>query len=327
MLPARGIDHDHVSPSGWPVLSSPGSTLAAARLTGRLALRANAVVQRVLVSADGRQATGVSWVDRVTGVAEESLGRMVVLCAGTIETTRLLLASRDGGWTEGLGNSSGVLGRYLMERPWFAVSATGPMLEGGDDQRPGGPRGALIPRFRNLGRRDLDAIRGYGISCAAQRGRSDGPGRASFVVQIEMLSDPENRVELDPDVRDAWGVPVPRVTCVFDDNAYALAEDAAEFLSDLADRAELELDRDQIALQPPGLYVHEVGTARMGADPRTSFLNPWNQCWEIPNLLVTDGSCFPSSGWQNPTLTMMALTVRACAHAIERIRRGALSAE
>jgi choline dehydrogenase-like flavoprotein/diketogulonate reductase-like aldo/keto reductase len=327
LLHARGIAHDQLAANGWPLLSSPGSTLAAARDTGRLTLRANAVVQRILVSPDGRRARGVTWVDRTTGAADEAHGRLIVLCAGTIESTRLLLASQGSGWTEGLGNSSGVLGRYLMDHPWFHVIGSGPEPDGPLGHPAGGPFGAVIPRFRNLGRRDLDAVRGYGISCSAQRGGLHGPATSGFVVQLEMLPSPENRVELEPSVRDPWGVPVPRVTCTFDDNVYALAEDALDFLSELADLADLAIDQHQIALFPPGLFVHEVGTARMGADPRTSFLNPWNQSWELPNLLVTDGSCFPSSGWQNPTLTMMALTVRACAHAVSLLRGGELSAD
>ena len=331
LIHARAMPRDEVHPvSGWPVHASPGSTLMVARDTGRLSLWTDAAARRLIWNRDTGRVQAVEIFDRALGRAEEVRGRFVVLCASTIETTRLLLHSRSDDWPDGLGNASGVLGRYLMDHPFTVVTGWTAAPDDDREMRPfGGAHSVAIPRFRNLGRRELDAPRGYGLWGGVQRGPARARDEAEaehevpveLVVQAEMLPRPDNRVELDPDARDPWGMPLPRITCRFGAEEEALLGDGLAFLDELGEVADIEWNDGSGRLRPPGLFVHEVGTARMGADRRTSFLNRWNQSWEIGNLFVCDGACFPSSGWQNPTLTMMALTARCCSYIVEQSRR------
>jgi choline dehydrogenase-like flavoprotein len=255
---------------------------------------------------------------------QEVRGRVVLLCASTIETTRLLLHSADADWPEGLGNASGVLGRYLMDHP---VTMAMGSAEGAGDAQPsrfGGAHSVCIPRFRNLGRLELAAPRGYGIWGGVQRGldpTESGAVPVLFIIQGEMLPNRDNRVELDPEARDPWGVPVARITCAIGEQDELLLRDGLAFLDELGDAFGIEYAEASGQLRPPGLFVHEMGTARMGSERGSSFLDPWNRSWEIPNLFVCDGASFPASGWQNPTLTMMALTARCCDHIVQLCRR------
>ncbi|MEO7729701.1 MAG: GMC family oxidoreductase, partial [Kofleriaceae bacterium] len=325
LIHARGISRDEVHPvSGWPLLGSPGSTLMVARDTGRLSVRTGVAARRLIWDRDTARIGAVEIFDHALGRAEEVRGRFVVLCASTIDTTRLLLHSRCADWPDGLGNASGVLGRYLMDHP--ATAVVGWTAAPHDDRAPrplGGLHSISIPRFRNLGRRDLDVPRGYGLWGGVQRWPSRAPDEVPvlLLVQAEMLPRRDNRVELDPEACDPWGLPLARITCRFGAEEEALLGDGLAFLDELGEVARIQWDKTAGRRGPPGLFVHEVGTARMGAERATSFLNPWNQSWEIPNLFVCDGSSFPSSGWQNPTLTMMALTARCCSHIVEQCRR------
>jgi choline dehydrogenase-like flavoprotein len=314
-------------------LAPADAQLLAARATGRLTLYPDSVASRVLLG-DGGTAGGVAYLDRLSGQEREVSGRVVVLCASAIESTRLLLNSATPEHPDGLANSSGVLGRYLMDHT-FGIG-----LDGVLPQRTRGPAerssyGCAIPSFRNVAGSDSDFLRGYGVELqvrtpvAGPRGRLRALGRRSgghFWMRTfgEVLPRYENRVTVDPARTDAWGIPAADIACRYGENERKMAVDQRQSLGEMAEAAGLQVERTYSDLAPPGLSIHEMGTARMGSDPSDSVLNPHNQAWDVENLFLTDGACFTSGGFQNPTLTMMALTVRACDHIVERLKRGEL---
>ena len=303
----------------------PPSTIPAALKTGRLTLRANAIVRAVLVDTETGKAKGVSFVDRHSHKVHEVRANVVVLCASTIESTRLLLNSVSADHPQGLGNSSGLLGHYLMDHVnSIAVEGSIPQPECLTRNVPAGS--FYIPQFRNVHDRHPQFIRGYGIQGTAAREVSDASDRVPFVMRAfgEMLPRVENCVKLDPHQKDAWGIPVVHISCAFSENEHAMAQDALETLKEMSAAAGFVVEAESQFLAPPGTAAHEVGTARMGHDPTTSVLNTFNQSWDVKNLFVTDGACFVSQGCQNPTLTIMALTVRACDYILKQSRLGNL---
>ncbi len=327
--------------------SSPGSTLPAAEKTGRLTLRTNAVASHVIVDTATGKAKGVACIDQLTKNAFEVFGKVVVLCASTIESTRLMLNSATRQHPAGLGNSSGVLGQYLMDHI-FQVSVGGVIPSVANyryNYDDGRANGVYIPKFRNVGERNPNFIRGYGIQGGAQRGMlpanlrsipgfgaefkkmvrsAKDPAPFSMGIWGEMLARKDNRVTINKNKKDAWGISIAHVECSHGDNEKAMARDGLEALKEMAHEAGFETTFSSGYVAPPGLCIHEVGTARMGADPKTSVLNRFNQSWDVKNLFVTDGACFVSIGCQNPTLTMMALTVRACEYITGEMKRGNL---
>ncbi len=305
------------------------ATLAAAQRTGRLTLFPNSVASRVLTDTGGYRARAVAFVDRPTGHEREVDAGVIFLCASTIESTRLLLNSASSDHPTGLGNSCGVLGHFLMDHT-FGVGVGGvvPRASGG------GPRlfgDCITPAFRNITEPEVEFIRGYGIQThlrPAERRRLHRlrrrvrPGGGRFWMQSfgEVLPRFENHISVDPDAVDAWGIPAARIECRYGENELQMAADQLHCSTEMAEAAGFHVDESHQALAPPGSSVHELGTARMGSDRSSSVLNRHNQSWDVPNLFVTDGSCFTSSGFQNPTLTMMAITARACDFAIEQLR-------
>lgn len=323
--------------------NSAFTTVADAVATGRTTLVTGAMVSQVLTDPATRKATGVRYVDRATRQVGEVHARVVVLAAQALESTRILLNSQDGG----LANGSGVLGRYLMDH----ISGGGAAAEfpelAGTVMGPGSPRrpnGIYLMRFRNLpgqpASASKDFLRGYGYQGGGSTGlRNNAPGfGAAYKAALretsttfslggfgECLPHADNHVALDRDVVDAWGIPVLRVSMRWTDNELALRRDmavqAAEMLEAIGGRQiQIRLNARQI----PGYGIHEVGTARMGTDPKQSVLNQFQQAHELPNLFVTDGAGFPSIACQNPTLTIMALTVRSCDYMLEQLRSGSL---
>jgi choline dehydrogenase-like flavoprotein len=331
----------------WSYFSSPGSTLPAAAKTGRFTLRPNAVASHLLIDTSTGRVRGVAIVDQVSKKTEDVLGRIVVLCASTIESTRLLLNSATRQHPNGVGNSSGALGHYLMDHT-YTISVGG--IVNGAAKYPynyddGRANGIYIPKFRNVNERHPKFIRGYGIQGRVRREMlpatldsikgfgsefkamvrdKNTPPPFGLTAFGEMLPRKENRVTVNKDVKDSWGIPVVHIECTHSDNERAMAQDQIESLREMAHEAGFEITRENSKLGEPGLCIHEVGTARMGNDPRTSVLNKFNQSWDVKNLFVTDGSCFVSQGCQNPTLTMMALTVRACDYIVDQYKRGEL---
>ena len=327
--------------------SSPGSTLPAAAKTGRMTLRPNAVVREVIIDPGTGKAKGVRVVDQLTRRDYEEYGKVVVLCASTLESTRLLLNSKSPRHPNGLGNTSGVLGHYLMDH-LYQISAGGlvPVLRGSDyDYSDGRANGIYVPKFRNVREKHPGFLRGYGMQGGCQQGLSfmhakSTPGfGAEFKKMVreakrevpfwlgawgEMLPNVENKVTLDPQKVDAWGIPVLHIDCKHGDNERAMAKDMLETIKEMVDAAGFQTLFTSAEPAPPGFCIHEVGTARMGSDPKKSVLNKFNQSWEVKNLFVTDGACFVSIGYQNPTLTMMAITARACDYIVEEAKRGNL---
>jgi choline dehydrogenase-like flavoprotein len=298
---------------GYPACSA-GAALSAADSTSRLTLRAGSVVSRIICAGGGQWAEGVEYVDRLSGATRAVHGKVVILCASTIETTRIMLNSTSQWHPDGIGNSNGLLGRYLTEH----ISGVGAIgLRRGECD---GTSELYIPNFRNRNGKSETFLRGYGIQGYINP-YPDRTVQCTLVSFGEMLSRAENTVSLG-NTRDRWGIPVPRVTLRNSDNEIEMARDQAEQSARILRCAGFDVTGVN-GLNPTGGSLHEVGTARMGSDPQTSILNSYNQCWGVPNLFVTDGAAFPSLGPQNPTLTMMALTGRACAYISTEFRRGA----
>lgn len=322
--------------------SAVNATLPAARATGRMTLRPNSVVAELRYDATRRRVAGVRVIDAVTRAEIEYTARLVFLCASTLESTRLLLLSRPAAFPTGLANSSGQLGRNLMDHT-MGQGARG-VVPGFDGRTYRGtrPNGIYIPRWANVRDRHPDFLRGFAYQGEAYRQGWERLGagfgadfkraliseQGPWVLNLEgfgeCLPDPNNFVELDPVVKDAWGVPALRISCRYGDNEHkqmaAMVPAAVEMLEAVGARDIVEV-RDRV---DPGLVIHEMGTARMGRDPKTSVLNQWNQAHDVPNLFVTDGACMASSANQNPSITYLALTARAAWFAVESMKRNEL---
>ena len=321
--------------------SSNGSTLPAAAATGKMTLRPNSVVAEVLYDARNDRAKGVRVIDAVTMQSTEYQGRILFLCASALESARLLLNSKSSRWPTGLGNASDQVGRNVMDH-CFGAGAGGTMPGMLDRTYTGNrPNGIYIPRFRNVKDQHPDFVRGYGFQGGAgRRGWTPGPGDPGFGAEFkhlmlnqrgpwsfgiggwgECLPRETNRATIDPNLKDKWGIPALNIQCTWSDNERNILKDiqltAAEML-DAAGATDIHTYDDHLA---PGLCIHEMGTARMGKDPRTSVLNGNNQMHEVKNVFITDGACMASSGNQNPSITYMALTARAANFAVDAMGR------
>ncbi len=330
------------------MFNSPTGLLAPANDTGKLTLRSDAVVREVLLDAKTGKAKGVRFIDRTSKKDYEALGKVVILGASTLESTRILLNSTTREYPNGLANSSGVLGKYLHDHTW-GVSFTGlaKNLKGSDIvNEDGRPQGTYIPAFRNLDKasKQQKYVRRFGYQAGSGAGIFAGhakttPGfgpafknevralHPAFVRMSafgEVLARKENHVAIDPKLKDAWGIPSLKIDIAYGDNEQALTNDAIECAHEMFEAAKIELISENLAMFPPGHSIHEVGTARMGNDPKTSVLNKFNQAHDVKNLLVVDGSCFVSSGCVNPTITILALAMRASEYLIEQSKRSAL---
>ncbi|MEJ3744810.1 GMC family oxidoreductase [Actinomycetes bacterium KLBMP 9797] len=316
-IPVRFIPSE-AGRDGWPRFTMQATALAAARRTGRLELRPNAVATEVTTDPRTGRATGVRYVDPATGARHHVTARVVLLCAGTIETARLMLHSRGPRHPDGLGNSSGWVGRGLMDHP--VLAATG-VLDGHPPaagyEWSARQRGLIVPPPPG---RPV-STRPFGLWVTLQRLTANGVPVGSVDAQGEMLPYWHNRVRLG-DTTDRWGVPVPVIECGYGPHERRLYTAMRRAITRAAAAAGLRLTAVAEALTVPGLNVHDLGTARMGTDPATSVLDPDNRCWDCPNVFVTDGACFPGGGWQNPTLTIMALAARAGRHAATLLRQG-----
>jgi choline dehydrogenase-like flavoprotein len=308
----------------WPdaeVMASryapPLDTLSPAAATGRLVYRAGACVQRVLSKSSNR-VDGVEWNDLKTGRLERASAPIVFLCASSLESTRILLMSKTA-TGEPLGEASAALGRYLMDHMMVKAEGVGPAL--GPETSPADDGHCLyLPRFdrRVAGK---NSGRGFGVQLYNSAAGSRSYFTAAAFAEVAPRAD--NRVTLDSVRKDVLGNPALRIDFALTPDELAQAKDISEALKDLAGIANARLFRLDDKPDVPGTAVHECGTARMGVDPSSSVLDPDNQCWDAQGLYVTDGASFPSQGSQNPTLTIMALTMRACAHALGTSATGA----
>jgi choline dehydrogenase-like flavoprotein len=300
-----------------PVLgrfAAPFDFLAAAAKTGRLSIRSGAIAREIETDKSGC-VRGVIWIDRRSCSEQRAYAPLVFLCASALESTRVLLLSRSPRSPEGLGATSGVLGRYLMDHVSVSAVGTGPPFSPMFSSEDGCC--LYLPRFEARCLPKPGPRRGFGVQ-VYQHPVSKAKSHFEAVSFAEMLPRPENRVQLDVKRRDAWGIPVLHIDCRHGDAELAQAREQVSALRELADVAGVALANFCEAPAPPGMAMHECGTARMGHDPSTSVLDPYNQCWEARGLYVTDAACFPSQGTQNPTLTILALTARACDHALAR---------
>jgi choline dehydrogenase-like flavoprotein len=313
--------------------SSINLLLPDAFATGKLTAVPNVVVREITMDKNSGLANGANFVDRHSRREMSVKAKVVVLAAGCLESTRLLLNSK-------LANSSGVLGHYLIDNiygpgvvcsvPEARDGKATPSLMGG---------GALIPRFRNITTKAPNFIGGYALNVwSSDRGM---PSRnfAEYGVELQkkldsyygsgfsmsmmgqVLSRYENHVRIDKNVVDAWKIPVLHVDTTYGDNEFNMSRDAVNTGVAMAEAAGFEVLAKNYEPNPPGYSIHELGTCRMGEDPKTSVLNKWNQSHDIKNLFVVDGSSFVGTGWQNPTMTILALSMRASEYMAEQMRQ------
>jgi choline dehydrogenase-like flavoprotein len=328
--------------------SSVSSTLPAARKTGNMTLVTDAIVESVLYDEARDRASGVRVIDRNTKQDREYYGRLIFLCASTLGSTHVMLNSKSRRFPNGIANGSGELGHNLMDHI-FQAGASGE-VPGMEDMYYFGrrPTGIYIPRYRNLKASDSDAhkvgfVRGYGYQGSATRQswargasmagigaelkqelRQPGPWTVTIGAFGECLPRHENSVTLDPDQKDHWGMPLLRIHAGWSENERKMMLDGAEQAAAMLDAGGCRNIATFNRQPPPGECIHEMGTARMGRDPKTSVLNAHNQAHEVKNLFVTDGACMTSSANQNPSITYMALTARACDYAVGEMKRGNL---
>lgn len=320
--------------------SSNAATLPAAMKTGNMTLRPFSIVLEVIYDKDTKKAKGVRIMDAETMKTEEYYAKIVFLNASTLGTTSILLNSVSDAFPNGFGNSSEQVGHNLMDHH-YGVGANGD-IDGFDDKYFFGrrPNGIYIPRFRNISEatRRTDYVRGFGYQGGAGRGRQRGgdgigtelkesllePGNWSMGMGSwgEHLPYYENVVTLNKDKKDKWGLPTLDIDCEFKENEMKMRKDMMNSAAEMLEAGGAKNIKTYDNAPAPGFCIHEMGTARMGRDPKTSVLNGWNQMHDVKNVFITDGSCMASSACQNPSLTYMALTARAADHAVSELKKG-----
>ena len=343
-LPGRpGCQYRNKCSLGCPFggyFSTQASTLPAAMATGKLTLRPWSIVRKLIYDKDSQKATGVEVVDGQTNETIEFSAKIIFLCASTIASTAILMRSATDIWPGGLGSSSGELGHNIMDHH-FRLGANG-TYEGFDDKYYFGkrPTGLYIPRFRNVNGDKRDYIRGFGYQGGASRSgwsrdvaelglggpmkealTEPGPWSMGITAFGEILPYHENSIKLSDTVKDKWGMEALVMSAEIKENEKKMRvdmmNDAAEMLEVAGFKNVKTFDNGYIF----GNGIHEMGTARMGRDPKTSVLNGNNQVWDAKNVFVTDGACMTSAAAQNPSLTYMALTARAAAFAVEELKK------
>ena len=322
--------------------STQSSTLPAAAKTGNLHIAANSVVHSLIYDEKTNRVKGVRVIDNDNLTTREYFAKVVFLCASTLGSTQIMLNSKSKKFPNGIANSSGVLGHYLMDHVYNA-GATG-RIEGYHNEFYSGrrPTDLYVPNFQfEPSKYKKNYKRGYALAGSAGRSNwqgkqsSDGIG-ANFKQQLtqagdwyfglhaqgEMLPRYENQVTLHSNKKDKWGIPQLHINCQWSDNEKLMMQDAQETARDMLEKAGLKDIKSYTSYDraAPGLAIHEVGTARMGTDPKNSVLNAYNQTHDIPNLFVTDGSGFCSTAVANPSLTFMALTARAVDYAVKEMK-------
>lgn len=314
--------------------SSNASTLPWAAKTGNLTLRPHSVVHSIIYDEGKQKATGVRVIDAVSKESIEYYAPVIFVNASALNTNLILLNSTSARFPNGLGNESGLLGKFVAFHNYRArVSAE---YDGFKDSKTAGrrPTGAYIPRFRNLLRQETDFLRGYaagfsagryeeqareGLGAQLKEGLSEtklGPWRVGSHMMGETIPKATNYVALDSKQNDEWGIPRLRISVDYDDNDEKMVADYLSQLSEMFTQAGFTNIKTSDSQQAPGLDIHEMGGVRMGNDPRSSMLNKWNQLHHCKNVFVTDGACMTSTSTQNPSLTYMALSARAVDYAV-----------
>jgi choline dehydrogenase-like flavoprotein len=323
------------------------TTVPDAIKTGHCTLVTDAMVYKILMDPATSKAKGILYIDRNTREAKEIHARTVILAAQTLESARILLNSATSQHPNGLANSSGALGHFLMDHLWVVGGASGEFPDAAGPKpslgAPRRPNGIYGIRFRNTmnGPRSKEFIRGYGFQGggnvnfnynapgfgqAYKDAILNGVNSVALVGFGEMLARYDNFVELDPTgVVDVYGIPVLRISISWGENEMKMIPDMAAAGGEMMEAAGAKnINTFQVPNRIPGFGIHEMGLARMGADPKTSVLNQFCQSHDVKNLFVTDASCFVSGGCQNPTLTIMALTVRSCDYLMAEMKKGNL---
>jgi choline dehydrogenase-like flavoprotein len=323
--------------------STQSATLPAATKTGNLTLEVHKIVSKVLYDKDKKKATGVEVIDALTNKTIEYKAKIIFLCASSFNSSWILMNSATNIWPDGLGSSSNQLGNNVMDHH-FRLGAYG-SVEGFSDKQVFGkrPTGIYIPRYRNVYNDKRDYLRGFGYQGGAGRGRgqevaeftigaalkeamsvpSDNWG-INFLAFGEMLPDHSNKIYLSKTVKDKWGLPVLEMDVEMKENEIKMRKDMRNDAKEMLEIAGVKNIQDYDSGYAVGQGIHEMGTARMGRDPKSSVLNGNNQVWDALNVFVTDGACMTSSSCVNPSLTYMALTARAADFAVSELKKGNL---
>lgn len=321
--------------------SSQSATLPAANATNNLTLRPNSIVHEILFDKEKRKASGVRVIDTVTKEEIVFEAKIIFCCASAIATTSILMNSAKDVFPEGLGSTSGELGHNVMDHH-FRCGANA-QAEGYDDKYYKGrrPTGFYIMRFRNLDKASKrDYLRGFGYQGQASRGdwrhavkelgigedlkaamQTPGTWNVGMTAFAETLPYHENRMYLDRENLDQWGLPTVIFDVEYKENEKKMRPDMMDDAAEMLEASGFKNVKTYDDQSWPGLGIHEMGTARMGKDPKTSVLNKWNQVWDAPNVFVTDGACMTSASCVNPSLTYMALTARAADYAVSELKK------
>lgn len=319
--------------------SSNSTTIPAAQVTGNLTIRPFSVVHSIIFDEKSQKATGVRVIDTNTKQATEFFAKVIFVNAATLNSTLILLNSTSSRFPNGMGNDSGELGHNLMDHNYNG-SISGEH-NGFQDQYYAGrrPTGVYIPRFRNWGNdKRTDYLRGFAFAAGGSRAIADssdamigedlkerlvnlGPWKFYMTGMGECLPDHNNKISLSKDLKDDWGIPLLDIDAAFGQNEHNMTKDILASGAEMLEQAGFVNIQTNDARQAMGLGIHEMGTARMGRDPKTSVLNGHNQVWGAKNVFVTDGACMTSGACQNPSLTYMALTARAADFAVGELKK------
>ncbi|MEP0712022.1 GMC family oxidoreductase [Algoriphagus sp.] len=320
--------------------SSNSGTLPWAAKTGNLTLRPDSVVHSIIYDDEKGKVTGVRVIDRVTKEATEYFAKVIFLNAAALNTNLILLNSTSKRYPDGLGNDSGVLGKYISFHNYRgSISAD---FEGMEDSYYYGrrPTTMMMPNFRNVKKQDMDFQGGYMPFFNASRSRGNGvaeaplgadlkqahtevgPWHVWMMIQGETIPKATNHVSLSKELTDEWGIPQLKIDVSYDENDEKILADFYAQGQEMLEKAGCKNVRTSDSGQNPGLDIHEMGGARMGKDPKTSILNAHNQLHDLPNVFVTDGAAMSSTGVQNPSITYMALTARAVDYAVKEMKKG-----
>lgn len=323
--------------------NSVSVTLPDAQKTGNMTFKPNSIVHSILYDKETGKASGVKVIDAETKAETMYKARVIFLCASTLPSTQIMLNSTSETFPNGIGNSSGMLGRNLMDH--YMIETRG-IMEGFEDGYYNGhrPNGIYIPRFQNLDKQEEPYYRGFAFQGGASRAgwergqyirglgaefKDDLERPGPWVIGLsgygECLPYYDNKVELHPERKDEWGMPILHISCELKENEKKIIEAMKIQGAEMLKKAGFKnIEQSEAEDWIFGDGIHEMGTACMGSNPKTSVLNKWNACHDVPNLFVTDGSFMSSSGCQNPSLTYMAFTARAANYAVEKMKRGEL---
>jgi choline dehydrogenase-like flavoprotein len=321
--------------------SSVSSTLPWAAKTGNLTLRPHSVVHSIIYDDKKGKAVGVRVIDAITKQSTDYFARVIFVNAACLNSNLILLNSTSNRFPNGLGNDSGLLGKYVAFHNYRGtVNAT---IDGYEDKYYYGqkPAGATIPNFRNVHKQEMDFLRGYIVHYTASRWNGEARGEqiggeykdqlaqpagwgVFMMMQGETIPKESNHLRLSKDQKDEWGIPLLITSVGYDDNDEKILKDFHEQASEMLSKAGCKNITTHDSKQAPGLDIHEMGGVRMGKDPKKSLLNKWNQMHQCPNVFVTDGACMASTSTQNPSLTFMAITARAANYAVDQLKKGAL---